>query len=699
MAAALIPQQRDTADPFWVTAARQLFANGAGVLLKRGVTENRILVDHLLKTDLTALAEAMEGTVAQSIVDPENPKTALSVRAMLTAHLGALEVLPDTGKPFSIRDWISARDGGGFLFLTSRGDQHASLRGLISTWLEIAVNALLSLDQDDERRIWVILDELPTLHQVPSLQPGLAESRQFGGCFVLGIQVISALRDLYGRNGAETISGLCGTRVVLAAPDKDTAQWSAESLGRGEIEEVSEAYSYGANTIPRRRVDDAPARAPGAGAAVRDHAAGQSPRLSQAPRTPARGRDRAEIREAVQVGGAVSRRAPKRRRWTGRRPLRRRKAYGMTMRRQPMPEASRMAPAPRRRPPKPGPAAQAIGRGRICRARPEAAGTGAVEAAKPERPASPADGSGACNPAEHGESAPQTRDAPAAGPSKGEPARWTESGFDMVASIGAVASPAQGVSYYEREGYYARDDPAHRDASAWTGKGAEALGLSGPVDPEIFKAVLEGKVPDGDGRQLGRIGKDGGIHHRPGRDVTLSAPKSVSLAALVGGDRRVTAAHAGRWNGRWPGSRRTWSRTRLKDPETGRMVRAGGQKAVVATFTHDTSRNLDPQLHTHAVIANMVQGRDGKWRTMANEKLYASKMLIGALYRSELAGELAKLGYGIEKTHADGRFEIAGVPRRVIEAYSTRRAQIEAAMAERGLGTPPKTSASPSARR
>ena len=99
------------------------------------------------------------------------------------------------------------------------------------------------------RRIWVILDELPTLHQVPSLQPGLAESRQFGGCFVLGVQVASALRDLYGRNGAETISGLCGTRVVLAAPDRDTAQWSADSLGRSEIEEVAEGYTYGANTI------------------------------------------------------------------------------------------------------------------------------------------------------------------------------------------------------------------------------------------------------------------------------------------------------------------------------------------------------------------------------------------------------------------------------------------------------------------
>ena len=249
MAAALIPQQKDTVDPFWVTAARQLFANGAGVLREKGVTQNRVLVDHLLKTDLTALAQAMEGTVAQSIVDPENPKTALSVRAMLTANLAAFEFLPDEGTPFSIREWISRERQDGFLFLTSRGDQHASLRGLISTWLEIAVNAMLSLAQDDGRRIWVILDELPTLHQVPSLQPGLAESRQFGGCFVLGVQVASALRDLYGRNGAETISGLCGTRVVLAAPDRDTAQWSADSLGRSEVEEIAEGYSYGANTI------------------------------------------------------------------------------------------------------------------------------------------------------------------------------------------------------------------------------------------------------------------------------------------------------------------------------------------------------------------------------------------------------------------------------------------------------------------
>ena len=84
----------------------------------------------------------------------------------------------------------------------------------------------------------------------------------------------------------------------------------------------------------------------------------------------------------------------------------------------------------------------------------------------------------------------------------------------MVASIGKIVSPAQGVSYYERDGYYARDDPAHREASAWVGKGAaEALGLTGPVDPDTFTAILEGKVPGGS--QLGRRDKDGHAHHRP----------------------------------------------------------------------------------------------------------------------------------------------------------------------------------------
>ena len=160
----------------------------------------------------------------------------------------------------------------------------------------------------------------------------------------------------------------------------------------------------------------------------------------------------------------------------------------------------------------------------------------------------------------------------------------------MVASIGAVASPSQGAHYYEADGYYAKDSPEHLAASAWAGKGAAGLGLEGPVDPGTFKAVLEGAVPDGSGRRLGKRGKDGEIHHRPGRDLTFSAPKSVSLAALVGGDARIVEAHdraAGRALG-W--FEKNAAETRTQDPATGRMVRTGGQKAVIATFRHDISR-------------------------------------------------------------------------------------------------------------
>ncbi|MCY4478624.1 MAG: conjugative relaxase, partial [Rhodospirillales bacterium] len=255
----------------------------------------------------------------------------------------------------------------------------------------------------------------------------------------------------------------------------------------------------------------------------------------------------------------------------------------------------------------------------------------------------------------------------------------------MVATIGAVASASQGVSYYERDGYYATDDPAHKEASAWSGRGADALGLSGQVDPGVFKAVLEGRVPDDSGQRLGRR-RNGKFVHRPGRDLTFSAPKSVSLAALVGGDERIVAAHDKAVKRTLGWVEKHVAETRLREENTGRMVRAGGQEMVAGTFRHNTSRNLDPQLHTHAVLANMLKGGDGKWRTMANEKLYASQRLIGAIYRVELAREVKRLGYGIEKTHADGRFEIAGVSRKVIEAFSTRRAAIVAAMNDRGLG-------------
>jgi type IV conjugative transfer system coupling protein TraD len=251
MAKALIPEQKGMVDPFWILAARILFSKVADGLRIAGNPTNDQLVSQLLKIDLSEMAALLKNTAAQSIIDEQSPKTALSVRAVMTAYLACLENLPDDPKaePFSIRNWIEDDGRDGFMFLTSRGDMHESIKGLTTCWLEIAVNSLLSLEQSRERKIWIILDEVPSLYNIPSLQPGMAESRQFGGCFVLGLQVWSAMRDIYGQNGAETLSGLARTRLVLSTPDKATADWCSQALGNAEKTELQETLSYGAHDM------------------------------------------------------------------------------------------------------------------------------------------------------------------------------------------------------------------------------------------------------------------------------------------------------------------------------------------------------------------------------------------------------------------------------------------------------------------
>lgn len=251
MAKALIPEQKGMADPFWVLAARILFSKVAEGLRLSGNPTNEQLVSKLLKIDLSEMAALLKHTVAQSIIDEQSPKTALSVRAVMTAYLSCLEHLPDNpqAQPFSIRNWIEDDSQDGFMFLTTRGDMHESIKGLTTCWLEIAVNSLLSLEQNRDRKVWFILDEVPSLYNIPSLEPGMAETRQFGGCFVIGLQVWSAMRDIYGANGAETLSGLARTRVVLSTPDKATADWCSHALGNAERTELQETLSYGAHDM------------------------------------------------------------------------------------------------------------------------------------------------------------------------------------------------------------------------------------------------------------------------------------------------------------------------------------------------------------------------------------------------------------------------------------------------------------------
>jgi conjugative relaxase-like TrwC/TraI family protein len=172
----------------------------------------------------------------------------------------------------------------------------------------------------------------------------------------------------------------------------------------------------------------------------------------------------------------------------------------------------------------------------------------------------------------------------------------------MVASVSALTSSAQASSYYEADDYYAEGGLS---PSEWQGKGAEVLNLSGEVDRDQFRALLDGKVA---GAQLGTV-RDGQLEHRPGWDVTLSAPKSVSIMAEVAGDRRLIAAHGEAVRTAIAHVEAHMAATRIRDG--GVVTREATGNLIIASFQHGTSRAQDPQLHTHNVIMNATQGEDG----------------------------------------------------------------------------------------
>ncbi|MHB1743407.1 MAG: MobF family relaxase [Acidobacteriaceae bacterium] len=223
----------------------------------------------------------------------------------------------------------------------------------------------------------------------------------------------------------------------------------------------------------------------------------------------------------------------------------------------------------------------------------------------------------------------------------------------------------------------------------WQGRGAELLGLRGEVTREQFEAIREGLHPE-TGEFLrprhgaDRIGENGAEQSKARSlyDLTFSAPKSVSIQALVGGDERLIAAHD------------KAVREALAEAENyaAARIRMNGANEdrttgnwVVASYRHDASRELDPQLHTHAVAANLTyDGVEGRWKALQASGLYERCAYLTEVYRNALAREVRSLGYEIEP-HRDpkGRdygFEIRGLGNELLEKYSQRSAQRDVAI-------------------
>ncbi|MEB8476241.1 MobF family relaxase [Acidithiobacillus ferriphilus] len=273
--------------------------------------------------------------------------------------------------------------------------------------------------------------------------------------------------------------------------------------------------------------------------------------------------------------------------------------------------------------------------------------------------------------------------------------------FQVISGGNTESAAGQAADYPEekREQHVARDGSEYETGyfsenggapSAWIGSGAEAQGLDGRVAREDLIDGYLGRAKDASGKVVQETGARGGKketdERRYAMDLTLSAPKSVSIAALAGGDDRLLAAHDQAVAAAMQYAEQHMIYARIgkggADSEfTGSMT--------AASYRHETARTVDgiadPQLHSHTLIMNLTQKKDGTWASARldfgknNEKF----KVLDSIYKAELAKSVREAGYTIEHT-ADG-FEIRGISRDQIEAFSGRKKQIDEALGEHGL--------------
>ena len=270
VAECLIPQVGH--DPFWATAARTILTVAAQVLKQRKNHDIKELFRLTIHGNLKEVSSYFKNTAAAAMMNPESEKMALSIRATLAASIKSFAYLasqpksdahknadaeidtdtdtnfnPNSDAFFSIREWVQNPNQRGFLFLNATPDQRSVLTPLITAWLSLATKALMG--RQDYEKVWFFVDELASLNKLPDLPKALAEIRKYGGSFVLGLQTLSQIDEIYGQNTSRIITGLTGTKLIFRTPDSYTAKRMSEFFGEQEIMESQESISFGAHQM------------------------------------------------------------------------------------------------------------------------------------------------------------------------------------------------------------------------------------------------------------------------------------------------------------------------------------------------------------------------------------------------------------------------------------------------------------------
>lgn len=256
IAETLIPEDKSKGgDPFFRDSPRHVFSAALQKLYMDGFRSLTTLLRATAWSDLELLTELVAGTPAETHFSEGNEKTLASIRSTLVNGVLPLRLLKEENTKgfFSIRDWIAEGDepnaDDSWLFLPVRESEIEIQKPLISTWIQAAAKGLMARGVNNERTLWIVVDELPSLKKIPALSMLMAEGRGFGAAVVLGIQEINQLEEEFGKNTSKTILGLCSTQLHFRLNNADTAEWVSKVLGEAEREEVDEDLNYSADDI------------------------------------------------------------------------------------------------------------------------------------------------------------------------------------------------------------------------------------------------------------------------------------------------------------------------------------------------------------------------------------------------------------------------------------------------------------------
>ncbi len=263
--------------------------------------------------------------------------------------------------------------------------------------------------------------------------------------------------------------------------------------------------------------------------------------------------------------------------------------------------------------------------------------------------------------------------------------KYSDRGTVLLSIVSIKSSSIQSGYYLKQDGGYYIEDAAQKNLYQWMGQGAADLGLEGTINEVDHARVFNGVLPGG--IEVGKRNADGTLNGRPGYDLTFSMNKDISLIICCTNNKELKEyfleAHINAVKTAMGEVERMVSARKTTE---GKTSYEPTKKMIAALCTHFSSRAGDPQVHTHACVANATQRADGEWRALSTdmqrkhgfyEKIRDNATFLGHVYQNEMAIAAKNKGFDVERINKHGMFEIKSFPEDIRQHFSKRREQIE----------------------